>query len=265
MNKVTKNKALYYSTLLSCAGVTLLLAISIESSQWKSLDVSTQDLMPYITSYNESDLTGTGLSASSGVCKVDLNVFKYSRSCYQLTLEAWFLMVGGGMFALGTLFLFLSYFGVNFNRMSLSRPMSKLLVKLGMPLCMGGAGIVLAGLLAFTFNFNKMVDWETYRGLLKHVVEALSSQSPVERVPVSVPEIKTNKEEEADILLDEDTHNGWAYVVCWLAGAVSMMSGIASYFISDAMGKLSMYEFQYSAPAQDQGGKKSKETENEAV
>ena len=265
MNKVTKNKALYYSTLVSSAAVTLLLAVSIESSQWKSLGISTQDLMPYLTSYNESDFSGTGLSASSGLYKVELNVFAFSRACYQLTLEGWFVMVGGGMFASGTLFLFLSHMGVNFDRMNLSRPTSKLLVKSGMPLCMGGAGIVLAGLLAFTFNFNKTIDWGTYRGLMKRVVEALSSQGPEERVPVSVPEIKPSKEDEADVLLDEETRNGWALVVCWLAGAVSMMSGIASYFVSDAMGKLSVYEFQYSTTAQRQGGEKSEKIENETV
>lgn len=265
MNKVTKTKVLYYSTLLVNIVVVLLLAISIQSSQWKSLTIKIQDFGNLTTSRNSAP-AGIGISAHSGLCKVDLTVFGFSRTSYYVTLEGWFVLVGGGMFVFGALLLLLSCFGVDFKRMNLSKPISKLLVKSGMFLTSAGGGILLAGLLAFTFNLNKSIDWATSKGLMKHVVEALSLEDLEENIPVSVPEDENLTHEVYSAFDAKEVENGWAFVACWVASAVSMISGIASYFISDMMGNLSIYEFQYSHPAQHEAKKHgSSQIKNEAV
>ena len=120
---------------------------------------------------------------------------------------------------------------------------SKLLCKSGSGLTRGGAGVLIAGMIAFSFRKK---DWNESRGVLDYVFTEVSKLNFI---------LNNGEENELikKLMLDwanKPVQNGWAYIVCWLMVVASLVVGIMAYFVSDKMGKIEDEdEIEYDQPS----------------
>jgi len=160
-----------------------------------------------------------------------------------MTLEGWLLTVGFALFSLGVILFIFSFYEMNLDEMKNSTLASKLLCKSGSGLTRGGAGVLIAGMIAFSFRKK---DWNESRGVLDYVFTEVSKLNFI---------LNNGEENELikKLMLDwanKPVQNGWAYIVCWLMVVASLVVGIMAYFVSDKMGKIEDEdEIEYDQPS----------------
>ena len=247
---LTKN--LYFTTVLLLLSVTVVLILSLLSPSWKSTSLTPEDVAKYnlsefLTKEEFYLFANHTWLAQAGAWKLSFEVGGFINvGIFSITLEGRLLIVGLALFSLGVILFIFSFYEMNLDEMKNSTLASKLLCKSGSGLTRGGAGVLIAGMIAFSF---KKKDWNESRGVLDYVFTEVSNVNFI---------MDDGEENELikKLMLDwanKPVQNGWAYILCWLMSVASLVVGIMTYFVSDKMGKIEDEDdIEYDQPSENQ-------------
>lgn len=261
-------RLLFFSTL-----VISLLSVGLSfwvffSPQWITLEIPPEALAAMTGANMDAStqfLSQLRMTLSKGVSTRSFSFMAFHVTISSgVTLEGIFFIIGLSIFCLGVLFIFPTGYLMNMDRLKQSSPWAKLMSKCATVSLQAGSGILLAGVAAFTVSQTKGTDQERLADFMTSLNEDVMTS-----IPQFMDDDSTNEVNQYKVLqemLKLEIVYDWCYYVAWVAGTFSLIASIMMYFISDGMGKLSAYEFEYSetSPGNDFESKQEAKTE-EAV